>query len=342
MATLGDQIAVAVAVALAGCSDLHGLDPEQLSPLASVHVRVTGDLDAVRPPGSGQPRLRVMIFWGDSWLPDASCLPPFENAQHAAVAALGCGDPLSFRALFSPAEGAAFGADGIATLDLYSLPSMLFGDMYSQIAYGSLIVYDDSDGDGSMAPFTEFAYGASFTSMARPDTRLAFRHGGFDDRSAFYPRRGCAPPAPGYSILSTGGFTLEQAIEAQARGELPAQDPAQCRQDAIDHEVAVELRPPEDLADVRCPGFGFGFSPPPPEPFPDEPRFITACTSIPDRGTGRARGRSQLLAADEFFRGCKFLSHYVLRGCYADPLCEVPEWEVAPPSWWPCPPEDPP
>jgi hypothetical protein len=331
---------IAIAVALGGCGDLRGLDAEQLSPLASIHVRVTGDIDAVRPPGPAPARLRVTLLWGWPWLTDPSCLPPIESAAHAAVVAAGCGDPLAFRrAAGQIVEDAALGSDGTATIDLSSLPSSLIGDMYSQLAYGSLVVYDDANGNGFLDEFTGVVYGASFTSMAKPDTRVAFRHGGFDDRAAYYPRRGCEPPVPGYSIVSAGGFTLEQAIEAQARGELPAEDPAQCRQDAIDHEVTVELRPPEEIGEVSCPTFASGFSFPSPILFPGDRERITACVSIPDHGTGRARGRSQLLVAQDLFRGCKFLQHQVLRGCFEDPLCEVPEWDMPAPSWWPCPPE---
>jgi hypothetical protein len=331
-----------IAVALAGCGELHGLELAPPTPLARLHVRVTGDLDAVARPGP-RPRLRVTVVWGQSWLPDASCVPPFENEQHAALAARGCGDPLSFRSGgFAPTESALVEPDGTATLELHSLPFILYGDMYSQIAYGSVFVYDDQNDDGMLDSFGELGYGASFRSMAAPDTRVAFRHGGFDDRSAFYPRRGCEPPARGYSLVSAGGFTFEQAVEAQARGELPEQDPAQCRQDAIDHEVTVALRPPEEVGEVACQMFGPVFFEPFRSQFPgDTGPPEAACTSIPDRGTGRARGRSQLLTTPGVSGSCRQIQHYVLRGCFQDPLCEVPDWNVPAPSWWPCPPEDP-
>jgi hypothetical protein len=338
MATLAQRIAITAVVA--GCSDLHGLESMQLTPLATLHVRVTGDIDAVRPQNDRPPRLRVALIWGQPWLPDASCLPPFETEQHAAVAAHGCDDPLGFRrAGFEFGEDAAIAPDGTATLDLFALPTALFGDTSSQIAYGSLVVYDDVNDDSSLEPFGDVQYGASFSSMTRPDTRVSFRHGGFDDHAAYYPRRGCTPPMEGFSLLSAGGFTLEQAIEAQARGELPLQDPASCREDQVDREVAVELRPSDELSGVGCFAFAFQFSPPPPFPLPEEPEHAMACTSIPDFGTGRGRGRSQLLTSDDVRSGCKFLNHYLLRGCYGDPLCDVPDWNVPAPSWWPCPPD---
>ena len=347
MATLSTRTTrvIALAVGLAGCGDLKGLSSDELTPLARIHVRVLGDIDGVREQGPNPPQLRVALLWGQPWLPDASCLPPFESPEHEAVAANGCGDPLGFRRVgFVVDADSAVGPDATAALDLNSLPSALYGDMFSQIVYGSVVVYDDSNGNGFMDDFQDVVHGASFTSMTRPDTRIAFRHGEFDDRSAYYPRRGCAPPAEGYSILSAGGFTLDQAIEAQARGELPAQDPAQCRQDPIDGEITVELRPPDEVAEVGCPGFVTqGYQPPPPRS-PDDLGQPHACTSIPDHGTGLGRGKSQLLVAQSVVfnprqRGCKVVQHVLLRGCYDDPVCETPNWDVSPPPWWPCPPE---
>ena len=334
---------VAAAVALASCGDLHGLAVEDLPPLARIHVRVTGDLDAVRTDPGEPAHLHVAILWTQPWLPDASCLPPFENAQHEQVANAGCGDLLGVRSgsFFGAAEDeATVGPDRMATLDLLKLPDMLFGDMYSQLAYASLVVYDDQNNDGAL-DFNEVIYGASFSTMSKPDTRLAFRHGGIDDRAAYYPRRGCAPPPQGFSLVSAGGFTLEAALAAQARGELPAQDPAQCRQDSTDHEVTIALQRPEELGEVSCyPSSGY-FQSPPEALDPRKFGSVTACTSIPDRGTGRAHGRYQLLSTPPDSKGCKSIAHYILRGCFDDPLCEQPDWNEPPPSWWPCPAEEP-
>lgn len=332
------------AVALAGCGELAGLDSEDVTPLARIQVRVVGDIDAVRQPTSRPPQLRVALLWGQPWLPDASCIPPFENQQHADVAAAGCRDPLGFRRAgfgfgFGLDADSAVAPDGTATLDLYELPSTLYGDMYSQIVYGSVVVYDDVNGSHFMDDIDDVVYGASFRSMSKPDTRVVFRHGAFDDRSAYYPRRGCPPPPEGFSIVSTGGFTLEQAVEAQLHGELPEQDPAQCRQDPIDGEIAVDLRARDEIGEITCLPFATGYYTQPPPMQPTD--SLTACTSIPDRGTGLSHGKFQLLIAEAFQftpfdRACKFVQHVVLRGCFQDPLCETPDWDVPRPPWWPC------
>jgi hypothetical protein len=353
MAALEERLAnVALAAvgcstaALVGCGDLQGLSPADLPPLVTIHVRATGDLDAVRRPSDRPPRLRATVLWGEPWLPDASCLPPIENPDHAAVVQSGCGDLLGFKRGFDIVTDMPVAADGTAAIDLYSLPARLYGDMYSQIAYGSVIVYDDGNGNDILDPFSgeDIVYGASFSSMTQPDTRIAFRHGEFDARSAYYPRRGCQPPPEGYSQVSASGFTLQDAIDAQARGELPMQDPAQCRQDPLDRELVVPLRSPDGLEELACFPFPYYVSPPLPQLFPDGVDLKMACTSIPDRGTGRAHGRWQLLMTTtlprDYLAGCRTIQHMVLRGCQDDPLCVVPDWDVPAPDWWPCPADD--
>jgi hypothetical protein len=336
-----------VAIALAGCGELHGLGSEELTPLARIHVRVVGNIDEVLRPAPQPPQLRVTLLWGQPWLPDPSCIPPFENPQHAQLAASACGDPLGFRrAGFGFGFGVAVepdaevAPDGTAALDLFELPSSLYGDRYSQIVYGTVLVYDDINGNHIADNVDDVIYGASFVSMSKPDTRIAFRHGDFDDRSAYYPRRGCPPPPEGFSIVSAGGFTLDSAIQAQLHGELPEQDPALCREDPIDTEIALDLRPPEEIGDITClPRTPQVFAPPPAmQPLETQ---LTACTSIPDRGTGLSFNRSQLLIGQAFSftpfnQGCKFVQHILLKGCFDDPFCRMPDWDVSPPPWWPC------
>jgi hypothetical protein len=176
--------------------------------------------------------------------------------------------------------------------------------------------------------------------MAKPDTRLAFRHGGYDDQLAFYPRRGCAAPPEGFSLVSAGGFTVEQAIDAQAHGELPAQNPADCQVDTLDREVEVAVRPPDEMHDLACPSSAAFYGPPggaDPDSF-DPSTVRMACTSMPDFGRGPPGARQAVAALIELPPGaCKYIQHFILRGCYVDPYCETPDWDVPPPSWWPCP-----
>jgi len=335
------SVVLAGCAALASCDDLAGLGPSFQTPLASIHVRVTGDVAAVRDPDSPPAQLQVALQWAVQPYPDPTCLPPAENPAHAAVIAVGCSDPLAFDHGTSGLIGFPVRDDGTATIDVFTLPTYLVGDRYAQIAYASVFAYDYQKGnDREGIAASSVLYGASFSSMTKPDTRLAFRHGSYNDELAFYPRRGCAAPPEGYSIVSAGGFTVEQAVDAQAHGELPSQDPGDCRVDTLDHEVVVALRPHDEVQDLDCSSSAPFYGPPggvAPDSF--DPKAVRlACTSMPDFGAGRA-GKQQAVAAeiDPPPDECKRIQHFILRGCYLDPYCDTPDWDVAPPSWWPCP-----
>jgi len=283
----------------------------------------------VRDPGDGPPELRVELRWLMPWLPDPSCLPPIESADHAAVVAAGCSDPLGVATDFGFSVTADVRDDGTATLDLLTLPASTFGDTSGQIAYATIAIIDSVHG-------IDVVDGTSFASMATPDTRLAFRHGRFDDNLAFYPRRGCGAPPEGFSLVSAGGFSFEAASAAQARGELPLEDPASCREDPLDRVVEVALQPAEAGPDLCYRGATTFYLPPQDTLFPGE---ITACTSLRDRAAGRPSDRSQALVAQTAASRCRSLQHFLLRGCYGDPFCATPDWDVPPPAWWPCAPE---
>jgi len=333
--------AIAALTCVASCGDLVGLAATPPTPLATVRVRVTGDVTAVRDPAAPPAELRVGLAWATLSFPDPSCLPPVESREHAAVIAAGCLDSLRFTHSFEPIAGVAVGADGTASVDVLALPTYLVGDVYAQIAYASIFVFDYQQLPSNSLDFhTTVLYGASFSSMARPDTRLAFRHGGYDDRLTFYPRRGCPAPPEGFSLVSAGGFTLEQALEAQARGEVPVQDAAACRVDPLDREVEVALQPPAQVRDADCVSFGTSFRAPDARPLGLDPSEVTmACTSLPDFGTGRTGRRQALVAPLDPPGGCKYVDHLILRGCYGDPTCDTPDWDVPAPPWWPCPAE---
>jgi hypothetical protein len=120
----------------------------------------------------------------------------------------------------------------------------MVGDLTARIAYASLIVYDDINGNGTLdfhyprhhqrrdegynpgTPDTrDKVYGASFISMTKPDQRVAYREGAPPGANfAFYPRVGCPDPPPAFSILSASGFSMTSFSAAAKNGELPAED----------------------------------------------------------------------------------------------------------------------
>ena len=349
-------------LALAACGDLHGLE-DTPTPLARVEVEVTGSLDDVRvPEDAGEPaRLRVALVWGNQWLPQPLCILPPESDEAAAVLAAGCRDPFSFApervAATAPVE------DGRALIELYDLPAadVMVGDVTARVAYGSLVVFDDRDDTGMLQlprperddpddpedadDFLEYVdrvYGASFVTMTRPDRRVAFREGEFDERSAFYPRSGCEPPPRGFSVIDAGGFSQEAALAAILRGELPPEDPDTCAITGLDDAVVeLALVPREEVRDVACRVRGADGTTryrEPPETSPDLEAQTWACVGFPSLGGEQEVEGTQLVIATPEEHPCVGLTHYTLRGCDEEPDCEPPEWDrtESVPAWWPC------
>jgi len=349
-----------VVLALAGCGDLSGFGGA-VPPLATVRAEVAGDFAAVRLPGKA-PALRVALVWGAQWLTEPLCIRPPDDASAAAAIAAGCRDPFGFVparvAVDAPLE-----ADGSATLSLFDLPGadVMVGDVTARVAYASVVVYDDLDGNGTLSlgqpnrlngrelgppdtapPAADTVYAASFVTMTEPDTRLAFREGAFNLGAAFYPRSGCGDPLPSFSLVSAGGFSAAEAIAAQLRGELPKEPPGTCREETTDAPVALTYRRPAELHEVACEELRTDSSiryREPPSDQPDMTRRTMACAKIPDFGTGTASGTIQLVVSGRSDDACIGLTHYVLRGCRNDPMCALPQWDITatPPTWWPCP-----
>jgi hypothetical protein len=351
-----------VAAALVGCDDLTGFGAAA-PPLATVRVEVTGDFASVQAPHAENPSLRVALAWGAQWLTEPLCILPTDDASVAALVAAGCRDPFGF-VPDRVAANAPLEADGTATLTLLDLPAadVMVGDVTARVAYGSVIVYDDRDGDGTLhlgrpsrlggrddvfgdggSATADLVYGASFVSMTEPDTRLAFREGGFNASAAFYPRRGCGDPPAGFSLVSAGGFPAAEALATALRGELPAEDPATCRESSTDMAVSIAFRSPAQLHELACTerrtDSSIRYLEPPADPLDFRDRRY-ACAKVADFGSGQANGMIQLVVSGLLLaEQCVGITHYVLRGCRNDALCELPQWDITatPPSWWPCP-----
>lgn len=358
--------AAAVLVAIAGCGDLSGFGGS-VPPLATLHVEVTGDVASVQPPGGSPPTLRAALVWGAQWLTEPLCiLPPGNDAQLAALIAAGCRDAFGF-VPDRVAINVPLAADGTAELDLFDLPAadVMVGDVTARVAYATIVVYDDRNGDGTLnlgrpnrlngrdpgppmdttdIQTADRVYAASFASMTQPDTRLAFREGGFDQAAAFYPRSGCGDPPPSFSLVSAGGFSATDALAAQLRGELPKEPAGSCREQPVDAPLTLAFQPPAQLQELACAervtDSSIRYREPPADQ-PDLTKRTFACPLVPDGGSGKANGMTQLAVSGRSDDSCMGLTHFVLRGCRTDPLCPLPEWDITatPPSWWPCPPQ---
>ena len=360
------RVAIAAAVMgsslAAGCGNLSGLGGSA-PPLATVHVQVTGDFASVQVPGPTAPKLQAALVWGTQWLTEPLCVRPTSDTSVQALLAAGCRDTFGF-VPDRVAANAPVLADGTAELDLVDLPAadVMVGGVTARVAYASVVIYDDRDGDGTLTlgrparligrdeprpddngvQTRDLVYAASFASMTEPDTRLAYREGGFDRTAAFYPRAGCGDPLPSFSLVSAGGFSAMAALAAGLQGQLPPEDPSTCLQQPADTPMSVAYRPPAQLHELACQertlDSSVRYREPPVDP-PDLTSSTAACAKVPDRGTTKANGMIQYVVSGRSDDSCMGLTHYVLRGCRNDPLCAPPDWDITktPPSWWPCP-----
>lgn len=352
---------IASALATAGCGNLSGFGGS-VPPLATVHVQVTGDFASVQVPGPGAPKLQAALMWGAQWLTEPLCVLPGDMSVEALKAA-GCRDPFGF-VPDRVAVNAPLAPDGTAELDLFDLPGadVMVGAVTARVAYASVVIYDDRDGDGTLTlgrasrlggrdqgrpddngvQTIDLVYAASFASMTQADTRLAYREGGFDRSAAFYPRAGCGDPLPSFSIVSAGGFSEEAAKTAELNGQLPPEDPSTCREQPVDTPVTLAYQPPAPLHELACQertlDSSIRYREPPADPL-DLTARTAACAQVPDFGSGKANGMIQYVVSGRSDDSCMGLTHYVLRGCRNDPLCAQPQWDITatPPSWWPCP-----
>ena len=364
----GSVLCLVPPLLIAGCGRLQGFGGEA-PPLASFNVVFHGDLAPLRPPGvTGERALRVALVWGAQWLTEPMCVLPAESPEAAAVIAAGCRDPFSFvPAVVSVSVPIAI--DVPATLTLTQLPAadLMVGDITARVAYASLVVFDDRNNSGTLELLTRFGpiwigegpppdvnslidviYGASFVTMTAPDQRVAYREGAFDAASAFYPRAGCDPPPPGFSVLAAGGFSAEAALAALLSGGLPPEDPSTCAVSVpAETTIAIAARAPADLQEVGCDeradDSSVRYREPPPN-LPDVASRTVACVHLPTFDTRGETGGSpaseiiQLVVAGRPSDRCKGLTHYTLRGCFEDVNCAIPEWDftASPPDWWPC------
>jgi hypothetical protein len=322
--------------------------------------------------GGGPFVLHAALVWGMQWLPEPFCVLQAaqpESAAAAAVVAAGCRDSLGFVPNRAGADTVI--TPGVpATLDLFTLPAadVMVGDITARIAYASVIIYEDRNGNGVLdfrhpqrqrrrgepiddaggAP--DVVYGASFISMTQPDQRVAFLEGDFNSLRdvAFYPRKGCLPDPPkGFSILSAGGFSKAAALASFFTGQLPSEtDPTACATATLDDTMVIPIatKAPAVLSQLACTSNDEGgvtyYRVAPSDPPVDLQHATWACASVPRLGTGGAAPDKQVVVALRASPGnaCQTTLHYTLRGCDNDPFCATPSWDLIAtanvPSWW--------
>jgi hypothetical protein len=348
-------------VFLVGCGRLEGFGGAA-PPLAMFNAQVTGDLRSVSMRDNAS--LRLALVWGAQWQTEPFCILPPESDGAAAVIAAGCRDPFGFVPT-RVAANTSVDLGQMTSLTLTDLPSaeVMVGDVTARIAYGSLVVYDDRDGDGTLLlarphrtrsggdepddedpkDSSDVVYGASFVTMTAPDQRVAFREGAFIETAAFYPRHACGVPPPQFSVLSAGGFSAADGLASALMGKLPSEDPATCVEASPDVAVVnIALQPSATVREVAClerrDDSSVRYREPPHEA-PDLTGRVTACAHLPSFEAGDQSRLIQLVVSGRSADRCKGLTHYTLRGCRENVACPVPDWDytATPPAWWPCP-----
>jgi len=346
---------------VAGCGDIKGLGGAT-PPLVTFQVQVMGDLSSWHAPA-------VALVWGDQWLTEPFCIlpPPKSDVDAPAVITQGCRDTFGF----VPARVAAnvpVTAAEPATLSLFDLPAadVLVGDVTSRVAYASLVLYDDVDGDGTLTlsiphrtasaardgdvriddttDSRDIVHGASFVTMTKPDRRVAYLEGTFNPNAAFYPRSGCPAPMERFSVVGAGGFDAATAAAATLAGMLPPEDPASCFQARpADGPITITVDDSPDVQEVACTERTTDSSiryRRPPVDSPDLAGRTTACAHLPSFDTnGQTSSIEQFVVSGRPNDRCKGLTHYTLRGCFEDVNCAIPDWDftASPPAWWTCP-----
>jgi hypothetical protein len=309
-------------LALAACGKLQGFGGV-VPPLVTFNVAFT-DPAKVLPQGiAGTSSLQVGLVWGAQWLTEPFCVLP-TNATMAVIAA-GCRDPFGFVPARVSAS-APVGADGTAALPLFQLPSadVLIGDVTARVAYASVVVYDDRNGNGTLdlsqphrapsgrddgpdtndvADATDVIYGASFLTMKAFDQRVAYREGAFDETSTFYPRVGCGDPPKGFSVVAASGLSADKALAGTLAGTCGAlnqcdmeTDLSMCSQTSPSGTpISIAARAPAEVDEVGCDvptddGSSRYREPPVDDPGIADAERVWACAPLSPFGTSGVAG----------------------------------------------------
>ncbi len=354
-------VAFALALALAACTGGGGVDDLSLPSMPLVHVRGHVDLSAVHAAAGGHP-LNAALVWGAVAHDNQACLKYPSNADLQKA----CPDPFGF----VPGQvevTAPVKQDGSFDLTLDHLPAtgVSVGTDAARIAWGSVVVAADTDGNGTFDPLggnnsprgstallADQVVAASFSTLRQPQRRVGFLEGTWDAPllGLFYPFLGCPKPAAGFSELATPGITL--GVDAKGNPIL-APLPGSCTDDpisrvveatplSIDEGKALVCRamtnrtsiqqPPADVGSGGKLGGDGGRGGGPPVGPPGGPSGTPAPT--PDKQVCLDPQTLAIIGAGD----CPSIMIFPLVGCHDDLTCQKPDWDLrkSPPTWWPC------
>jgi hypothetical protein len=318
--------ALTLAALVAGCGGgVHDLSVASY-PLLVIHGHV--DLSTLRRQHPSAPLIGALIW---AAIPRVSrlCLES-QNADFLVA----CPDPYG---LFAGEleKAAPVDADGNFDLQLFHLPkaSVSVGDEVTRIAYGSLLVAEDIDGNGQLSfpprpdwrgdmPSTDtvalqpdVVVAASFSTLRADQVRVVFREGGFVADSNFYPSPGCPTPPTGFSLLAVPAYSGEAAA------------PGTCVSSDIGTLVEVPALSPAAALALTC------------RPSQQDAGVVELHDDHAPRADAKPVCLSHEIVAEMNVGVCTSAALFALKGCRDGALCETPEWDLtaSPPEWWPCP-----
>jgi hypothetical protein len=326
----------AVAVALLGAISLScGQGVHDLSVSADPLLVIRGHVDPaklqrVHP----EAPLLGLLVWASAPHINVLCLAYPDVADLQAA----CPDP--YGVYYGEIQKAVpVAADGSFEIDLANLPNarVSIGDTVTRIAYGALLVAEDTNGDGQLslprggggfidggangAAAPDVVVGASFYSLRNAQERIVFRESGFVEGSNFYPAPGCPTPPRGFSVLAAPAYSDAGAL------------PGTCTEQGFDQPVDVAALTSEQALSLACRTVqqGFGVREATDERNPNRPGR--------DGASAKQVCLSHEILALVSPGLCPTFNALALKGCRQDPFCLTPDWDhtAHPPSWWPCP-----
>jgi hypothetical protein len=328
-----DRAALPLLVALAAC----GSQVHDLSVATHPLVVIRGHVDlATLPRTRPTAPLIGALIWAAVPRAHPVCLKYSDPGIRPA-----CPDP--YGVSYGSIERAVrIDPDGSFRLELFHLPraAVSVGDAMTRIAYGSLLVAEDLNGDGELsfassagtgpggrgeggpngsqdpsppAPDPDVPVAASLHNLRAPQRRIVFREGGFVADSRFYPAPGCDAPPQGFSVM----FAPPYSEGPLATGA--------CRFSSLEDPVEVSPLSEADARTLVCNPLQRSDIRPPPDDRPPGKKTTQVCLE-----PGMLAVVTQGV--------CPRLTVYTLKGCRNDPACEKTDWDVtdAKPAWWPC------
>lgn len=310
--------------AVLGCGEgVHGIAHEA-GALLTLEVRVDPAID--NRIERADPNMRAGIVWAALPTFQGYCLSFGVNPLlpgrpvTSSVAQVGCRDPFDVIAGDVDFSVPFDIASGVADVAVTALPGaeVLARGEESVIAYASVVLFDDVDGDGELTLSEQCGgrvsedrvYASSWSSLRRPQERFVFREGVFDPPDSYYPAPECKgePPPEGFSIWTLGSVFEER-----------------CAVVGVDQHIELARLELAERTLATCgPGPTTRFDPPPPDP--PASRMISECIDA-----------ETLVVADPDCV-CPTVTVFRLSGCKTDFLCTSLEWDFTsePPEWWSC------